>query len=584
MLAVESVREWAIKYAEMGLSVLPLHGKKPFFERWYDVASNELITVDKWWKQDRNANVGILTGHKNRLFVVDIDPRNGGEASLDELLTKYGPMPKTWEAVTGSGGKHFYFRYPAFRLNTIPNMWPGIDIKSDGGQVVAAPSVHPETHQPYFWDGMAEIWEEPIGEAPLWLLDALHAHSAPKKQGFECPSKIPKGVQHMTLVSFAGALRKMGLAPSEILPSLWELNERRCEVPGPRENIEQIALSMAKYAPSDRNLYAEATKLWRMTRHMETKVAADREMMAPVDALTLLRKPTGGPQMIISDVLHNGLTILAGRPKAGKSWLTLQIALSVGTGGILASGLPVMKPGRVGYFALEESEDRTASRLQTLVESPDVALQNIEFMYRVKPLMAGGAQQIDDYLAASSPNVLIIDTFLALVQGGNKKSNVMRDEYQEVDILQKLAAKHKVAIVLVHHTNKDITASGIDAVAGSTGITAAADCIWIMKRQPEKRCALEVVGREVEQATFVMKLDLSGPIGWHIIESGDDAESSLERLEILELLRDVGARSPTQIAAELKKSSASVRMLLKKMYSAGSVLRQQNGTYVAVNK
>ena len=583
---MENVRDWALRYAEMGLSVIPLHGKRPFFDRWYEAATRDRSILDKWWRQDTAANVGIVTGQKNNLFVLDIDPRNGGEDSLDDLLSKHGQLPRTWAAVTGSGGKHFYFRYPAFRLGNVVNLFPGIDIKSDGGQVVAAPSIHPDTGHPYFWDGSAEIWEEPLGEAPVWLVELLHARNhTEKKQGFQCPTKIPKGVQHITLVSLAGALRKMGLDPSEILPTLWQVNQQRCEAPGPRENIEQIALSMAKYAPADRNLYAEASKLWRMTRHLESKAASDREMMAPVDGLTLLRNPGEGPKMIVSEVLHNGLTILAGRPKSGKSWLTLQLAISVASGGVLASGLPVETPGRVVYFALEESKERTGSRLQRLVECPDITLQNIEFLYRIKPLMSGGAQQLDDYLAASHPTLVVIDTFMALVQGGNnKRSNVMRDEYSEINILRELAVKHQVAIVLVHHTNKDATATGIDAVAGSTGVTAAADCIWIMRRQPDKRAALEVIGREVEQATFVMKLDLTGPIGWHIIESGDDAESSLERLEILELLRDEGARSPAQIAAELKKSGSAIRMLLKKMYTSGSVTRNPNGSYVATRK
>jgi hypothetical protein len=388
----------------------------------------------------------------------------------------------------------------------------------------------------------------------------------------------------MTLVGLAGAMRRMGLTPSEILPTLWEVNQKRCEVPGPRENIEGIALSMAKYAPDDRNLYTQAKQLWTLTRHYEKKNADDRAIMGPVDGLTLFKSPGEGPKMVIQDVLHTGLTIVAGRPKSGKSWLTLQLAISVATGGTLANGLAVETPGRVGYYALEESQERTSSRMRRLVEVADISLQNIEVLYRIKPLMAGGAEMLDDYLNASCPNVLIIDTFMALVQGGaGKRSNVMRDEYTEINTLRALAVKHGTALILVHHTNKDIIASGIDAVAGTTGITAAADCIWIMKRQPEKRCALEVIGREVEQNTYVMKLDLSAGLGWQIIESGDDAESSLERLEILELLREEGPKSPGQIAMCLQKNSSTVRNLLRKMYGTGSVIKQGN-MYVSSSK
>lgn len=582
---MNAMMDSALTYAHMGLSVIPLHGKRPYFDNWYEVASKDDITIERWWKQNPQDNIGIATGIKSQVFVVDIDPRNGGEDSLELLIHRHGKMPTTWEVVTGSGGRHFYFRLPNFAIGNVVGLAPGIDIKGTGGQVVSPPSIHPDTHKPYLWDGLNDIQDEPLAEGPDWLLGMLREKNLPAaKHAPPIPLRIPKGVQHHTLVSLAGRLRHMGLDEEEILCLLLKVNARRCEVPGPEKNIEAIAKSMGKYQPHDRNLYSEAQKLWRMTRHLEHQQESDRADMTPVDAYSLMRNPVAAPKSIIKEMLNNGLTILAGRPKSGKSWLTLQLALSVGSGGLFIGSAPVELPGKVGYFALEESQSRTGSRLHRLVTHADPTLQNIEFMYAIKPLMSGGAAQIDSYLAQYAPTLLVIDTLLALVKGQQgKRSDVLRNDYEEIAILQKLATKHRTAIVVVHHTNK-IGGDAVDSVSGTTGVTAAADCIWVLKRQPDKKGLLEIKGREVEESSYLMELDLSGPIGWNTVETGDDAATSLERMEILELLREEGARKPQQIAASLQKSGVAVRRLLSKMYASGSLIRNSDGTYVAARR
>lgn len=578
--------EAALEYAQMGMSVIPLHGKRPYFDNWYEVATRDHDTIERWWHQSPTDNIGIATGLKSQLFVVDIDPRNGGEDSLEMLTQRHGAMPTTWEVVTGSGGRHFYFRMPNFPVGNVVGLEPGIDIKGTGGQVVSPPSIHPDTHRPYVWDGLNEISQEPLADAPDWLLQQLQGKlkNGDPKHAAPIPLRIPKGVQHHTLVSLAGRLRSMGLDVEEILHVLLKVNDRRCEVPGPVKNIEAIAKSMAKYQPHDRNLYAEAQKLWRMTRHLEVQQETERAEMQPIDALTLMRSPRAAPVSLIENVLHNGLTILAGRPKSGKSWLTLQLAIAVGTRGIFIGNLPVENPGRVAYFALEESESRTSARLHKLTSFADPTLQNIEFLYSIKPLLSGGLQMLDSYLIQSRPTMVVIDTLLALVRGqGGKRGDVLRNDYEEVAALQKLATRHSTAIVVVHHTSK-IGGAGIDAVAGTTGVTAAADCIWVLNRQPDRKGLLEIKGREVEEGSFLMELDLSGPIGWNTIESGDEAATSLERMEILEYLREEGAKKPSQIAAALHRNASTIRVLISKMYASNSITKNSDGSYVAASR
>jgi putative DNA primase/helicase len=193
--------------------------------------------------------VGIATGAASRIFVLDVDPRHGGEESLDSLIHKYGSLPGTLQVTTGGGGRHFYFKHPG---GTVPNevsILPGLDIRGDGGQVVAPPSLHISGRR-YEWDGI-DAFNAPIVPAPAWLLDLIR----PQKPVGNAPHKIPEiirdGEKHKTCVSLAGTMRKRGFNGGEIYAALSKLSER-FETPVPPENLRMIADDVAgRYAPGE---------------------------------------------------------------------------------------------------------------------------------------------------------------------------------------------------------------------------------------------------------------------------------------------------------------------------------------------
>jgi hypothetical protein len=156
-----SMLEAALAYAKRGWPVFPCHsivngkctcgkpdcsspGKHPRTKNGFKDATTDEATIREWWRKWPNANIGIATGSESGLFVLDIDPEHGGEQSLQQLKDKYGPLPETARVRTGSGGWHYYFRYPAgLRLpNSSSKLGPGIDTRGDGGYVIAPPSLH----------------------------------------------------------------------------------------------------------------------------------------------------------------------------------------------------------------------------------------------------------------------------------------------------------------------------------------------------------------------------------------------------------------------------------------------------------
>ncbi len=167
----------AIAYAKRGTAVFPLQprGKEPATASGVKQATTDTAAIDGWWTAGPDLNIGIATGSRSGVWVLDIDDETG-EQSLRELECANGELPETVEAITGKG-RHCYFRLgdgDPIR-NSAGKLGPGLDVRGDEGYVVAPPSIHPSGRQ-YEWsvDCATEF-----ADAPQWLLDLVMKKSAP---------------------------------------------------------------------------------------------------------------------------------------------------------------------------------------------------------------------------------------------------------------------------------------------------------------------------------------------------------------------------------------------------------------------
>jgi hypothetical protein len=307
--------------------------------------------------------------------------------------------------------------------------------------------------------------------------------------------------------------------------------------------------------------------------------APGRSVLPPiVSAAELYQGTVRNLRPLFEGLAWDGLTMLIARPKAGKSWLTLQAAIYV-AGGRAIDGVTAIDHGPVLYGAFEEPTARTMARLKKLAR-PGEWSQQLHFVYELLPLMGGGAEQLEQLLRTLHPRLVVLDTLTALIKGGSKRENdVFRSQYAEVSRIRKLAEDFNTAIIVVHHVRKGMSDTGVEAVAGTGGIAAAIDTLWHLKRKPEGEATLDIVGREAEEKTLAVRFDQE-PLGWRFL--GDDCAQLLnaERRQVLELLREEGELSPAQIAAELAKSRPAVRMLLKRMREDGQV-KKQGSKYIS---
>jgi len=149
-------------------------------------AVRDPAAVRLYWARWPTANIGIATGSASDLVVLDVDPRNGGEEGRIELEARIGPLPDTPQVLTGGGGTHDYFSHPG---STVPNRknlggLPGVDLKGDGGYVVAPPSNH-TSGCPYAWDAMFHPVEVPIAPCPDALIHLTSTGVVPNRVSYE---------------------------------------------------------------------------------------------------------------------------------------------------------------------------------------------------------------------------------------------------------------------------------------------------------------------------------------------------------------------------------------------------------------
>ena len=239
-----------------------------------------------------------------------------------------------------------------------------------------------------------------------------------------------------------------------------------------------------------------------------------------IDAETLYYKPLEHPKMLIDGVLSDGLAIMAGDSKIGKSWMVLWMCLQISKGEPVW-GLPTRKTDVV-YLALEDREWRVQQRMQDLTDTPP---DNLHFGFSCGQLGAELESQIEDVLKDyPSTGLLFIDTLQMVRDNASAKVNAYAQDYKDLSSLKRIADNHGICIFVVHHTRKERDGGNIfNDMTGSTGIMGVADTGMILRKDDRfgDNATLCITGRDVEEKK--LKMQMCG-VKWEITEelSADD--------------------------------------------------------------
>jgi hypothetical protein len=281
---------------------------------------------------------------------------------------------------------------------------------------------------------------------------------------------------------------------------------------------------------------------------------------------------------VVPDFLPEGFSVLAGRQKLGKTWLAIDWAIAVASGGIAMGMLPVVA-GDVLYIDLENGQRRVQRRIRALYASdqhvPD--LSRLMWATEAPPLDKGLIDTLEEWRQdVTDPRLVVIDVLQRIKPIGNATRNSYENDYSAWAPLQAWAMKHGVAVVGLHHTRKGGADDPLEALSGSNGLSACADTTLVLDRY-SNGITLFVRGRDVEEKESALHFNAGL---WTLTGDAAQVRMTDERTQILAALAQGGeSMKPSELAAVTGMVSNNVRQLLFKMATDGTVEKEGYGRY-----
>ena len=284
----------------------------------------------------------------------------------------------------------------------------------------------------------------------------------------------------------------------------------------------------------------------------------------------LLKADFPDPTWCVPGLIPTGLVILAGRPKVGKSWLALQIAIAKGAGD-LALGQRV-DPGHVLYIALEDSPRRLKDRLKRQRAEPGGA---VVFVNEWATLGAGGLARLQDAIEQDGYNLVIIDTLSRILGMADQLDLAQMNNL--VGALQRLAQQGGCTILAVDHHRKSngFDADPIDDLMGSTGKSAVCDAAFgLYKKGGKREATLKIKGREIEEKEMALQWD-SAICCWQCLGDADSVREDSAQGDVLTAIKKINCAgelaTSTTIAQYLDKNQGYMARLLYDLVDKGRI-------------
>lgn len=583
----------AISAARRGLAVLPLHsirdgrctcgkadcgspGKHPIADLVphgvKDATKDPEVVLD-WYTQFQDANIGVATGDMSGIAVLDVDADHGGADSLAQLEAQYGPLPATWRVQTGRG-VHYYFQHdPAASKNGVRIAGlPGLDWRSTGGYVVAPGSTH-ASGRTYSWDATSSS----SGPAPIppYLRDLVAEPRRPMTttaMGDE--GKIANGTRNAALASLAGTMRARGMTVEAITAALHAENEKRCDPPLGRGEVEAIARSIARYEPSTNGLALVKATAPEEAPDLDIFVHASITATALLD----LELPPIVSHFGDGFIVAGEQTILFGSAGVGKSWIALELAVYI-SNGAEAFGFPTTK-ARVGIVSMELDGRFLQKRLRVIRDTTSLALDNIAILchpmlkrHHVDLARADEAERLRRWVAAEKIECLMLDP-LSKVHSADENSNA--EMALVLAALADVRQETGCSTLIVHHDRKapsggrdrNSQENDNDAMRGASVLnTDAKTTIRVGKTKGGQGVAVRFGKANLGPEPEPFYLDRLAS-GFYILGESPGAKSAATRDENREAVRLALAQNPDASIRELEKQTGLGRSTVQRHVEA----------------
>lgn len=460
-------------------------GKHPLIAAWQERATIDEAQIRAWWSHWPEANIGIPTGRG--LLAVDVDPRSGGRDSLAQLEAQHGPLPATLTVSTGGGGEHYFFAVADGPAPTAVRIAPGIDLRGDGGYVVAPPSRHAS--------GGAYTWRHAVqtAPAPTWLTADRPARRVPERG----PGGGGASGHDDDLT-----VRRVRAALAKLPPSIQGQNGS-----GALYNAARIVAGNGLDEHTELDLLADwdaahsipawgeaecARVLASVARGAREQVGLrDRERKPPVAAppkdlrATLPTVATPAPQgirtMRLADVkpervrwlwfprLPLGkITMLQGNPGEGKTTLAMDIAARLTRGDAMPGCERTDLPPSAAILINVEDGAADTLRPRASAAGADLSMIHLPQDNPERPplRLPDDVPRIEASIVEHGARLLVIDGIMGLMSGD---ANSDQDVRAALGPLKGVAERTGCAVVIIRHLNKARGASAMARGSGSVG-------------------------------------------------------------------------------------------------------------------
>ena len=486
-------------------------GKHPLTSNGLHDATRDPTILDEWRRRWPKSNWAIPTGEVNGLVVIDIDPAHGGWDSLLEIEARHGHFPETVEVDTGGGGLHLYFRAPeGVKIGSRNGWFLGIDVKAEGGYVVAPGSNHKSGGTYAYRDGCSPDDIE-LADVTQWMLDILPRKDEPRREPE--PHHVNGSMNgHATLLQRAqaytaraaaaceggrndAAFRLAGhlaafsdgglrLGEREIVSLMWPWNQR-CNPPLSDNELQQAAASAL------RNGKPRESKGMPDLRPPELR----EEPIPPIQKTTFAQLHANHPRLhepVIEGLLRQGETCnLISNPKRGKSWTAYGMALSVLDARPWLGHFPTVR-GPVLIVDNELHAATLAHRIPVVAVQMQVHPDTYTTDLHIVSLRGNlhSLADVEDWAVKTVQpgqyKLIILDAMYRFcIDGVSENDNsAMAAFYNRLD---RIAAHTQAAIVVIHHASKGSQGEKrvTDVGSGAGAQSRAADCHLVLREHEE---------------------------------------------------------------------------------------------------
>ncbi|WP_329312143.1 AAA family ATPase [Streptomyces sp. NBC_01262] len=286
------------------------------------------------------------------------------------------------------------------------------------------------------------------------------------------------------------------------------------------------------------------------------------------------------PKWAVPGILAEGVSLLAGPPKVGKSWLSLGLGLAVAAGGQAFDSVPV-QGGPVLYLALEDTPRRLQTRMGKLLGGQP-APAGLTLVTECPPFPQGGSEAIAAWLDRNpDARMVVVDVFAKMRGQAPQGVSAYDADYVSVGYAKRLADHYGIAVVLVHHVRKAGSEDFLTEVSGTNGIAGAADATLVLKRaRGQADGILHVTGRDVDESEYALQFQPASG-AWHLLDGpASDHTVGDTRAAILRHVRANPGAKPKDIADALPQVDAdNVRRTCARMAADGQLTKDGSGRY-----